>query len=111
MVAVSAGWSYQLLARTPTLLPWLRYTVVAGGALGALGLLIAPRRLGEAVAGVVAVSLVGGFGGSAAYAVATSATTHQGSTPAAGPAVAGSGMGGMGGLGGSTPSGSRSRPG
>ncbi|WP_336047679.1 ArnT family glycosyltransferase [Streptomyces sp. CA2R101] len=39
-VAVTAGWSYVLLDRSPDWLPWLRWTVVALGALSVLGLLV-----------------------------------------------------------------------
>ncbi|WP_129295195.1 glycosyltransferase family 39 protein [Streptomyces lydicus] len=39
-VAVTAGWSYVLLDRSPGWLPWLRWTVLALGALSVLGLLV-----------------------------------------------------------------------
>ncbi|MGX1755747.1 ArnT family glycosyltransferase [Streptomyces lydicus] len=39
-VAVTAGWSYVLLDRSPGWLPWLRWTVVALGVLSVLGLLV-----------------------------------------------------------------------
>ncbi|WP_414506577.1 ArnT family glycosyltransferase [Streptomyces sp. NEAU-L66] len=39
-VAVTAGWSFVLLNRSPDWLPWLRWTVVALGLLAALGLLL-----------------------------------------------------------------------
>ncbi|MEU8780719.1 glycosyltransferase family 39 protein [Streptomyces sp. NPDC048637] len=44
-VAVTAGWSFVLLNRSPDWLPWLRWTVVALGLLAALGLLL-PVRAG-----------------------------------------------------------------
>ncbi|MFD3416867.1 ArnT family glycosyltransferase [Streptomyces decoyicus] len=39
-VAVTAGWSYVLLGRSPEWLPWLRWTVLAVGLAAAVGLLL-----------------------------------------------------------------------
>ncbi len=38
-VAVSAWWGYHLLARSADFLPWLKWVVLAGGLLAAVGLL------------------------------------------------------------------------
>ncbi|MEU9112958.1 glycosyltransferase family 39 protein [Streptomyces sp. NPDC048483] len=43
-VAVTAGWSYVLLNRSPNWLPWLRWTVPALGLLAALGVLLVLRK-------------------------------------------------------------------
>ena len=81
-----------LLERTPSWEPWLRPLIVLAGALGVLGLLLAPvlgragRRAGLAAAalGVVAV-----MAGPTAYAIQTISTPHTGSIPSAGPASTG----------------------
>lgn len=93
VVAGPAVWSFVLLDRSATFLPWLRYAVVAAGLLAAVGLLVAHRAGRAVLAGVLAVAAVAGLGGPAAYALDTATTAHTGSIPSAGPAVAG-GMGG-----------------
>jgi 4-amino-4-deoxy-L-arabinose transferase-like glycosyltransferase len=116
-VAVTAGWAFVLLDRTPSWLPWLRWAIVVAGALAVLGILARPwlagpgglgrvGRVGRTrtgrlgLAGVpVVLALVAGLAGPAAYAAETVATTHTGSIPTAGPASAG-GMGGGGAPGG-----------
>ncbi|MGW7634173.1 ArnT family glycosyltransferase [Streptomyces decoyicus] len=47
-VAVTAGWSYVLLDRSPEWLPWLRWTVLGVGLVAAVGLLL-PVRAGASV--------------------------------------------------------------
>ena len=47
-VAVSAGWAYILLNRTPTWLPWLRWVVVVAGVAAAVMILAGPRLAGLA---------------------------------------------------------------
>jgi 4-amino-4-deoxy-L-arabinose transferase-like glycosyltransferase len=95
MVAGNTAWSYHLLDGTPSWQPWLRYAVLVAGIVATVGFLAPPRRIGRAVtATVVTVALIGGFGASAGYAVATAATAHQGSTPSAGPSGVSSGNGG-----------------
>ena len=107
-VAVTAGWAFVLLDRTPAWFPWLRWAIVVAAGLAVLGILAGPRlaRLGRGrtgrlgLAGVpVVLALVAGLAGPAAYAAETVATTHTGSIPSAGPASAG-GMGGAPGGGG-----------
>ncbi|WP_031097250.1 ArnT family glycosyltransferase [Streptomyces sp. NRRL S-15] len=94
-VAATAVWSYVLLGRTPDYFPWLRWAVLIGGLVGALGLLVA-ARLGRVLAlGVVGLGLAASLAGPTAYTVSTLNTGHQGSIVTAGPA--GSGMGGPGG--------------
>ncbi|MFF0435155.1 glycosyltransferase family 39 protein [Streptomyces sp. NPDC004327] len=93
-VAVTAGWGFVLLGRTSDWLPWLRWTVLVAGALGALGLLFAgraDRRLGLAAAGL---GLAAGLAGPFAYTLTTLAEGHRGSIVTAGPA----GMRGPGGM-------------
>jgi 4-amino-4-deoxy-L-arabinose transferase-like glycosyltransferase len=125
-IAAAAGvlgtgvWAYALLDRTPGWLPWLRWTVLIAGVLGAAALFAVPAlfrgadrdgadrdggdRAGRRRAPVLAfaplaLALVAGLGGPLAYSLDTAATTHTGAIPSAGPAVAGS-FGGPGGAGG-----------
>jgi 4-amino-4-deoxy-L-arabinose transferase-like glycosyltransferase len=99
-VAVSAWWSFHLLGRSADFLPWLRWVVLIGGFVAALGLLAAlrlPARIAVATAGLALVAVLAG---PAAYAVQTASEPHTGSIPSAGPASQGGGFGGRGGPGG-----------
>ncbi|MBR7675719.1 glycosyl transferase, partial [Streptomyces daliensis] len=98
-VAVTAVWSYVLLDRAGDWLPWLRWTVLAAGAVAALALLglsRLPRRVGV---GVAALGLAASVAGPVAYTLSTVDTPHTGSIITAGPS-SGRGPGGMGGPGG-----------
>jgi 4-amino-4-deoxy-L-arabinose transferase-like glycosyltransferase len=99
-IAVSAWWSYHLLARSADFLPWLRWVVLVGGVAAALGVLAAlrlPARVAVATAGLALAAVLAG---PAAYAVQTASEPHTGSIPTAGPAGQGGGFGGRGGPGG-----------
>jgi 4-amino-4-deoxy-L-arabinose transferase-like glycosyltransferase len=109
-IAVTAWWSYVLLARSADFLPWLKWVVLVGGllaAVGVLGSLRLPTRVGAVAAGLALIFVLAG---PAAYAVQTVAQPHTGSIPSAGPATAdaafgrggggGRGFGGGGGFGG-----------
>ncbi|MDT5032502.1 MAG: hypothetical protein QOC94_2673, partial [Actinoplanes sp.] len=102
-VAVSAWWSYHLLALSPTFLPWLRWAVLVGGLVAAVGVLASlrlPARIAVVGAGVALAAVLAG---PAAYAVQTASQPHTGSIPTAGPSVQGGGNrfgGGRGGGGG-----------
>ncbi|GGY34641.1 ArnT family glycosyltransferase [Streptomyces anulatus] len=99
-VVVTVVLAYVLLGRTPDYLPWLRWTVLAAGLVGALGLLVAGRFGGRGLAAaVVGLSCAASLAGPAAYTVSTLNSGHQGSIVTAGPS-AGFGMGGPGGGGG-----------
>ena len=111
MVAVTAAWSWYLLDRDAvSWLPWLRWTVLIGGLLGATVLAASVGTLKKyAVIGVL-VGSIAALGGTVAFTLATVGSAHAGSTPTAGPAVAGSaargGFGARGMGGGDRPSGS-----
>ncbi|MFJ8882168.1 glycosyltransferase family 39 protein [Streptomyces sp. NPDC102402] len=113
-VAVTAVWSYVLLGRTPDYLPWLRWAVLIGGAVAAVGLLFA-ARLGRALAlGVAGLGLAASLAGPTAYTISTLNTGHQGSIVTAGPSGAsmgGPGGGRGGGPGGEGPGGGMQPPG
>ncbi|CAK7287154.1 ArnT family glycosyltransferase [Streptomyces misionensis] len=84
----SAAWGYVLLNRTPDYLPWLKWPVLVGGLLAALGLVFAGRLLRPAALGAAALALVAALAGPTAYTLSTVATGHEGSIPTAGPAGA-----------------------
>ena len=95
-----------------TWLPWLRWTVLLAGVLGAISVFAVPellrwtdrnraaaggrRRAPALVYAPMALAIVAGLGGPLAYSLDTANTTYTGSIPSAGPTVAGS-FGGAGG--------------
>jgi len=92
LVLAAGGWSFVLLARTPSWHPEIRYGVALAVVLG-VGLVLLSgtgiRRAGLALATVAAML------GSGGYAIATAAVPHTGADPSAGPAVS-AGQGGRG---------------
>ncbi len=121
-VLVTGIWAYELLDRTPGWLPWLRWTVLLAGVLGAVSVFAVPellrwtdrnrgavpggtvpegvrraRRAPALVYAPLAFALVAGLGGPLAYSLDTANSTHTGAIPSAGPTVAGSFGGGGGG--------------
>ncbi|MGY1602345.1 ArnT family glycosyltransferase [Geodermatophilus sp. SYSU D00815] len=100
VLAATATWSWALMARSADFLPWLKWVVLVAGAVAALGLLVVHRLRRAVTAGVLALAVVAGLGGPAAYAVQTAGTAHTGSIPSAGPAVTSDGGFGGGGAGG-----------
>jgi 4-amino-4-deoxy-L-arabinose transferase-like glycosyltransferase len=107
-VLVTAWWAYELLDRTPSWLPWLRWAVVVTGVLGAGGLLAWPvlaRAVSSArgrlllVAAPLALALFAGLAGPTAFALNTVNSAHTGAIPSAGPSGGGGGFG-AGGFGG-----------
>ncbi len=119
-VALAAGvvatgwWSWALLRRSSGFVPWLAPALLVLALAGGAALLVPPARLRRALAAAtVAAALVVLGGGPAAYALDTAATAHTGSTPSAGPAVAGTARGfgagrpGGGAPGGNAPGGNR----
>jgi 4-amino-4-deoxy-L-arabinose transferase-like glycosyltransferase len=102
-VVASASWSYVLLNRTSNYLPWLKYLVLIGGLLAALGLIFAGRVNRRLALAAASVGLVASLAGPTAYTISTLRTGHTGSIVTAGPAGAsmvGGGPGGPGGGGG-----------
>ena len=87
-VVATAAWAWALLERTPSWDPALRIVIAVAACVAAAGLLAAPvlRRAGGAV--LLALVLVAGLAGPAAYAADTITSGHTGSVPSAGPASA-----------------------
>jgi len=95
MIVVTGAWSFILLGRDTTWLPWLRWLVLIGSVAGAVLLAISTQKLRRlAVVGLLVGSLTA-LSGTTAYTLATAATPHSGSIPTSGPT--GSAMGGPGG--------------
>jgi 4-amino-4-deoxy-L-arabinose transferase-like glycosyltransferase len=97
---MTGAWSYVLLARSTTWLPWLRWVVLVV-AFAAAATLVAGRWYGRGTlrAGL-ALALVAALAGPTAYTLQTVSTGHSGSIVTAGPGVTGSSGGFPGGRGG-----------
>ncbi|NUW36110.1 glycosyltransferase family 39 protein [Nonomuraea sp. SMC257] len=103
-VAVTGGWSFAVLRRTPDFVPWLAWAVLAATALAVAGLALAGLvlagrgRLAAGVAvGALVATLLAGLAGPAAYAVSPLGSQVNGTNPTAGPSTGGMGFGPMGG--------------
>ena len=97
MLAVTGGWAWVLLGRTPGWFPWLRLAIALAAGAAACLVLAAPVLAGPGprgrlrlalAASVVTLGLAAAFGGPLAYSVQTAATSHGGSSPSAGPSRA-----------------------
>jgi 4-amino-4-deoxy-L-arabinose transferase-like glycosyltransferase len=109
-VALTTGWAWALLDRTPTWQPWLRTLVLVAGAASVAGLLACMFRralVRRLLVPAVVLATVASLAGPVAYSASTISTAHTGSTPTAGPSSAGGGFGmggggaaGAGGMGG-----------
>jgi 4-amino-4-deoxy-L-arabinose transferase-like glycosyltransferase len=96
-IAVTAWWSYHLLSLSPQFVPWLRWVVLIGGLVAAVGVLASLRLPARVAVLSAGVALGAVLAGPAAYAVQTASQPHSGSIPSAGPAVQ-AGFGGPGGF-------------
>jgi 4-amino-4-deoxy-L-arabinose transferase-like glycosyltransferase len=97
VLLASAGvWSFILLSRNASWLPWLRYTALVLVVVGVFALLFGADRFRRAAPVVALVALCGGLLAPAAFAVATVGVTHTGAVPTSGP-DGGRGFGGRGG--------------
>ncbi|MDQ0762149.1 ArnT family glycosyltransferase [Streptomyces canus] len=106
-VVAASAWGYVLLNRTPDYLPWLKWLVLTGGLVAALGLIFVARLGRQLALGAAALGIVAALAGPTAYTLSTVNSAHTGSIPTAGPAGAsmmggGPGGGGRGGFGGGT---------
>ncbi|TXR57964.1 glycosyltransferase family 39 protein [Quadrisphaera setariae] len=106
--ALTAGWAFVLLTRSPEYYPALKWLVLVVG-LAAAGGFVALRALPElprlartAALSAVGAAVVASLAAPTAYAVDTAGYGHTGSLPSAGPAVTGglgAGLAGPGGFG------------
>ncbi|WP_411151749.1 ArnT family glycosyltransferase [Streptomyces sp. A30] len=95
-VVAGTAWGYVLLNRTPDYLPWLKWLVLIGGLVAALGLVFVARLGRQLALAAAGLGIVAALAGPAAYTLSTVNSAHTGSIPTAGPAGA-SMMGGRGG--------------
>ncbi|WP_329339200.1 glycosyltransferase family 39 protein [Streptomyces sp. NBC_01352] len=95
-VVAGTAWGYVLLNRTPDYLPWLKWLVLIGGLVAALGLVFVARLGRQLALAAAGLGIVAALAGPAAYTLSTVNSAHTGSIPTAGPAGAGM-MGGRGG--------------
>ncbi|SEA39838.1 4-amino-4-deoxy-L-arabinose transferase [Mycobacterium sp. 283mftsu] len=87
--AITTGWSWVLLNRTPDFVPWLRWAVLAAG-IAATALLLLDRLRGARFGSwAAALAVVAALAGPFSYCVQTVATSHSGGIVTAGPQVAG----------------------
>ncbi|MGC0339566.1 ArnT family glycosyltransferase [Streptomyces sp. SLBN-8D4] len=98
-VVAAVSWSYFLLNRTSDYLPWLKYLILIGGLVAALGLVFAGRVSRQLALAAASLGLLASLAGPTAYTISTLQEGHTGSIVTAGPAGA-SMMGGGGGPGG-----------
>ncbi|WP_409471032.1 ArnT family glycosyltransferase [Streptomyces sp. HC307] len=98
-MTATAAWGYVLLNRSSDYYPWLKWLVLAGGLVAALGLVFVGRLGRQLALAVVALGFVAGLAGPTAYTLTTLGEGHTGSIVTAGPSVQG-GMGGGPGSGG-----------
>jgi 4-amino-4-deoxy-L-arabinose transferase-like glycosyltransferase len=99
-LAATIAWSFAILRWSPQWYPALRWSIVIGGGLAILAILLVPRLRWFLLAGICGLGLAAALAGPAAYSLDTAGTPHNGAIPSAGPAVSGGGLGGFGGFGG-----------
>lgn len=98
-MTATAVWGYVLLNRSSDYMPWLKWLVLVGGLVAALGLIFVNKLGRRLTMGVLGLGFVAALAGPTAYTLSTLNEGHSGSIVTAGPAVAG-GRGGPGGGGG-----------
>jgi 4-amino-4-deoxy-L-arabinose transferase-like glycosyltransferase len=88
-VAVTAWWSWRLLARSSDWNSWLGPLVLMVGVVAGLGLLAGGRTSARLTAAAAGAGVFVALAGPTAYALQTASTAHTGSIVTAGPTVAG----------------------
>ncbi|WP_149826959.1 ArnT family glycosyltransferase [Streptomyces tailanensis] len=102
-MTATAVWGYVLLNRSSDYLPWLKWVVLVGGLVAALGLVFVGKLGRQLAMAVVGLSAVTALAGPTAYTLTTLNEGHTGSIVTAGPSVQGGMGGGPGGGGGGMP--------
>ncbi len=99
VAAITGGWAWVLLGRTPDFVPWLRWGIVGATVLAVLGLVVAtvlpataPRRADLKV-WAAGLAVVAALAGPLSYCVQTVSTSHTGGVVTAGPQIPGSTFG------------------
>jgi 4-amino-4-deoxy-L-arabinose transferase-like glycosyltransferase len=114
--AAAAGlMAFDLLGRTTSFVPWLRWLVLFGALAAAAGLLLAGRFTSRILQRTTAVlALSASLAGPLAYSISTASATHSGAIVSAGPTTGFGGFGaggfGAGGFGGRNTTGQNTPP-
>jgi 4-amino-4-deoxy-L-arabinose transferase-like glycosyltransferase len=87
MLIATAAWSFVLLDRSPHWHPWLRYAILLGAVLAAVGVLASQRLKETMFPAVVTLGLLAALAGPAAYTLSAVANAKNGPNPSAGPVV------------------------
>ena len=96
--AVTGGWAWVLLGRTPDFVGWLRWVILAAAVVAAVALAITALpalrrpRVQLAAAGI---ALAMALAGPLSYSIQTVTVSHTGGVVTAGPQIPGQGMPGM----------------
>ena len=112
-LAATVAMAWVLLGRSPSFVPWLRWTILVVGIVSAVAVLIPAVTRGRLAVAVILAAIFTGLAGPTAYAIDTINTPHTGSIVSAGPSVEGGmggpggGRGGFGGFGGTADGGNR----
>ncbi len=85
MSAVTGGWAFVLLDRTPQWLPGLRWVVLIGSIVAAALLALASHRRRRGTLAVAMASLVLGLAAPVGYTIDTVTHPHNGPVPTSGP--------------------------
>lgn len=99
VMVATVAMSWMLLGRSPSFVPWLRWTVLGVGIVTTVAFLIPALTRRRVAVAVILAALFTGLAGPTAYAVDTISAPRAGSLVSAGPTVEGA-MGGRGGFGG-----------
>lgn len=112
-LAATVAMAWVLLGRSPSFVPWLRWTILVVGIVSAVAVLMPAVTRGRLAVAVILAAIFTGLAGPTAYAIDTINTPHTGSIVSAGPSVEGGmggpggGRGGFGGFGGTADGGNR----
>ena len=112
-LAATVAMAWVLLGRSPSFVPWLRWTILVVGIVSAVAVLIPAVTRGRLAVAVILAAIFTGLASPTAYAIDTINTPHTGSIVSAGPSVEGGmggpggGRGGFGGFGGTADGGNR----
>lgn len=97
-IAVTGGWSWVLLSRTPEFAGWLRWAILAAAILAAAALAITALptlRRARLQTVTAAAALVVALAGPLSYSIQTVTVPHTGGVVTAGPQIPGLGIPGM----------------
>jgi 4-amino-4-deoxy-L-arabinose transferase-like glycosyltransferase len=77
LLAISAGWAFALLSRTPDWMPVLRWSVAVVAVLAAVGIVVFGAHSGRLTAVVAGVAIAAALAGSASFTIYNVAESHS----------------------------------